>query len=117
MCEIILIFIAVVLAARGDFTLFWVFAGMTARVLVGSLTGTAKARPARKERARTRVEIPHYYDPVEYACSVCGARFHDDTMACPHCGVRFNHTETDETAFIEEEEFEDWMDELDERHC
>ncbi len=33
------------------------------------------------------------------------------TMTCPHCGVRFNNTETYDRAFIEEEDFEDWMDE------
>lgn len=36
-----------------------------------------------------------------------------DIMTCPHCGVRFNNTETDDRAFIEEEDFEDWMDEED----
>ncbi len=34
-------------------------------------------------------------------------------MTCPHCGVRFNTTKTDDRAFIEEEDFEDWMDEED----
>ena len=114
MVEILLVIIAIILAANGDYTLFWIFAGLAVLALIGSLFGKGNSRTSRRERPRTRINIPHYYDRDEYVCTVCGSRFHSDTMTCPHCGVRFNNTRTDERAFIEEEDFEDWMDEMDE---
>lgn len=114
MGEMILILIAIILAAKGDYTLFWIFGGIVVLVLICSVFGKGKAPSASRERPRTRIDIPHYYDADEYVCTICGHRFDSDTMTCPHCGVRFNHTETDERAFIEEEDFEEWMDEMDE---
>ena len=114
MGEMILILIAIILAAKGDYTLFWIFGGIVVLVLICSAFGKGKAPSTSHERPRTRIDIPHYYDADEYVCTICGHRFDSDTMTCPHCGVRFNHTETDERAFIEEEDFEDWMDEMDE---
>ena len=112
MGELILAIIAIVLAVKGDYTLFWVFGGIIVLVLICSIFGKGgSSSPASRERARTRIDIPHYYDVDEHVCTICGCRFDRDVMSCPHCGVRFNHVETDERAFIEEEDFEDWMDE------
>ena len=64
------------------------------------------------ERPRTRVYHPHVISDDEYECGVCGRRFSRDLTACPYCGVRFNHTETDEEEFIEvEDELESWDEE------
>lgn len=112
MGELILIVIAIVLAANGDYTFFWIFGGIAVLALIASVFGKSKPS-APRERPRTRIDIPHYYDRDEYVCTICGHRFDSDIMTCPHCGVRFNNTETDDRAFIEEEDFEDWMDEED----
>ena len=115
MGELILVIIAIILALKGDYTLFWVFGGIALFVLLCSVFGKGgSSSSASRERDRTRIDIPHYYDADEHICTVCGHRFDTDAMTCPHCGVRFNHTETDERALIEEEDFEDWMDEMEE---
>ena len=115
MGTLILIIIALVLAANGDYTFFWIFGVLIVLALICSLFGGNSGKStARRERPRTRIDIPHYYDADEHVCTICGHRFDSDTMTCPHCGVRFNHTETDERAFIEEEDFEEWMDEEEE---
>lgn len=114
MGELILIIIAIILAAKGDYTFFWIFGGIIVLALLGSLFGKGNSKPVSHERARTRIDILHYYGADEYVCSICGTRFRTDTMTCPYCGVRFNNTKTDESAFIEEEDFEDWMDEMEE---
>lgn len=111
MGEILLIIIAIVLAANGNYTLFWIFGGLFVLAFICSVFGKKDRQSAPHERPRTRIDIPHYYDPDEYVCTICGTRFDYDTMTCPHCGVRFNTTKTDDRAFIEEEDFEDWMDE------
>lgn len=114
MGELLLIVIAIVLAANGDYTFFWIFGGIAVLALICSLFGKDNGKSVSHERPRTRIDIPHYYLPDEYVCTICGHRFDKNTMSCPHCGVRFNGTKTDDRAWIEEEEFEDWMDELDE---
>ena len=115
MGEIILIIIGVILAARGDYTVFWIFGGtVVIAVLAAAFGKKGGSSSALKERPRTRIDVPHYVEPDEYVCTICGTRFGTDSMTCPHCGVRFNCTRTDERAFIEEEDFEDWMDELEE---
>ena len=111
---LILVIIAIVLAAKGDYTFFWIFGGIVALALIGSVFSKGCSGNVSPEKPRTRIDIPHYYDADEYVCTICGHRFDTDTMTCPHCGVRFNHTRTDDRAFIEEEDFEDWMDEMDE---
>ena len=115
MGTILLIIIMIFLAAFGDFTLFWIFGGVIVLALIGSLFGLGKKKSVPHERPRTRVDIPHLYDADEYVCTICGHRFRRDVMSCPHCGVRFNTTKTDDRAFIDEEEFEDMMEELDEQ--
>ena len=114
MGEMILILIAIILAAKGDYTLFWIFGGIVVLALIGSVFGKGKAPSASRERPRTRIFIPGYYHQDYYRCSICGSGFPSNTMICPHCGVWFNNTRTDERAFIAEEEFDDWMDEMDE---
>lgn len=114
MGELLLIIIAIVLAANGDYTFFWIFGGLAMLVLIGSLFGKSSDRSALHEKPRTRIDIPHYYGPDEYVCTVCGTRFDSGAMTCPHCGVRFNTTKTDERAFIEEEDEEEWWEEMEE---
>ena len=115
MGTLILIIIALVLAANGDYTFFWIFGGIVVFYLIACIFGgSGKPSPAKGERPRTRIFIPGYYSPDFYRCSICGSGFPSNTMTCPHCGVRFNNTKTDERAFIAEEEFDDWMDEMDE---
>lgn len=112
MGEILLIIIAIILAAKGDYTLFWIFGGLFVLAVICSIFGKKdRSQSVAHERPRTRIDIPHYYEPDEYVCTICGTRFDSDIMTCPHCGVRFNTTKTDDRAFIEEEDFEDWMDE------
>ena len=109
---LILIIIAVALAAGGDYTLCWIFGGLAALALIASLFGKGNGRTGSPERPGTRIDIPHYCDPDEHVCTVCGTRFEADTMTCPHCGVRFNVVKTDEGAFLEEEdEWEAWEEE------
>ncbi len=114
MGEIILIIIAIVLAAKGDYTFFWIFGGLAVLVLISSLFSKSSSRPIERERPRTRIDIPHYYDMDEYVCTICGTRFNRDVMTCPYCGVRFNNTKTDERAFVEEEDEEEWWEEMEE---
>ena len=111
MGELILIIIAVILAANGNYTFFWIFGGIAVFALIVSLFDNDHGKSVSRQRPRTRIDIPHIYDADEYVCTVCGTRFHSNTMTCPSCGVRFNNTKTDESAFIEEEEIEEWMDE------
>lgn len=113
MGEILLIIIAIILAAKGDYTLFWIFGGLFVLAVICSIFGKKDgSQSVAHERPRTRIDIPHYYEPDEYFCTICGTRFDSNIMTCPHCGVRFNTTKTDDRAFIEEEDFEDWMDEV-----
>lgn len=51
-----------------------------------------------------------YYDRDDHECSVCGARFRQDTMTCPRCGARFDAVKKDEREFIEEMTDEDDWD-------
>ena len=111
---LILVIIAIVLAAKGDYTFFWIFGGIVALALIGSVFSKSSSGSVSPERPRTRIDIPHYYDEDEYVCTICGTRFDTDTMTCPHCGVRFNNTKTDDWAFIEEEDEEEWWDEMEE---
>ncbi len=111
----LLIVIALILAANGDYTFFWIFGALFVLALICSLFGgIGGGSSVKRERPRTRVFIPGYYSRDYYRCSICGSGFASKTMTCPHCGVRFNKTKTDERAFLEEEEFDDWMDEMDE---
>ena len=111
---LLLIIIAIVLAVEGKYTLLWIAGGVFLLAAAVSPFAKKQERTVPQERPRTRIDIPHFYESDEHACTICGTWFHTNTMTCPHCGVRFNHTVTDDRAFIEEEDFEDWMDEMDE---
>ncbi len=114
MGELFLIIVAIVLATKGDYTFFWIIGGIIVVALIASLFGKGGRKTASRERLRARIDIPHYYDEEEHACSICGHRFYSNTMSCPHCGVRFNTRRTDERAFIVEEDEEEWWDEMEE---
>ncbi len=114
MSGLILIIIMIFLAANGDYTLLWLSGGIVVLALLVSLFGKGDENNALHERPRIRIDIPHYYDADEYMCTICGHRFNRNVMSCPHCGVRFNRTRTDDRAYIEEEDEEDWLDEMEE---
>lgn len=64
------------------------------------------------QKKRLRIDHPHYYDPEDYECSVCGARFRKHSMVCPECGAKFEGITEDEREFDEEMmEEEDWDEE------
>ncbi len=107
--------LVVVVAIVPNSLFCWILAGVFAVGWICIACGLGDDKPGTKERPRVRIDIPHYYDEDEYECTICGARFHSDSMVCPNCGVRFNWTETDDREFIEEEDEEDWWDELEER--
>ena len=113
MGEILLVLIAIVLAAKGDYTLFWIFGGILAVSLLCGLFGRKGGSSAGSQgRPRVRVDHPHIISNDEYECTVCGRRFDRDTMSCPHCGVRFTDRKTDYEEFDDEEdEMEAWDEE------
>lgn len=83
----------------------WIIIGIV--VLAVCCGRGTKARPSGGGAVRT--DRPHYYDPDEYECSACGARFGKRSMVCPKCGARFTGTREDSSAFEEEMlEVEDW---------
>ena len=71
----------------------------------GGKRNTGKEEP--RERPRTKIHRPRYYEGDEYECGICGARFRRNADACPRCGARFNRTETDWKEFDDEEELDD----------
>ena len=113
MLEIILVLIFIMMLAKGDYTMLWMIGGAFVIALLASMFGKKSGVSAPSERPRHRIDHPHYYDPDDYECSVCGARFSQESTFCPNCGVRFNGIETDETEFIEEEDEEEFWDEMD----
>ena len=68
-------------------------AAVLALLLIGSASNGRK-KPGKKGKA-ARVDRPHYYDRDDHECSVCGARFRQDTMTCPRCGTRFDVVKKD----------------------
>ncbi len=87
----------------------WIIAG--AVVLAACLSGKGNRKTGGSEGKPTRIDRPHYYDPDDCECSVCGARFQRRSAVCPNCGARFEGTREDEDEFIEEMEI--WDDEDD----
>lgn len=70
------------------------------------------ARPSGMPRGVPRIDHPHYTDPDDYECPLCGARFREPGMVCPSCGARFADVLEDPTEFEEELiEEEDWEEE------
>ena len=94
--------------------MIWIAGIFLALIGLGTLFGGKKNGRASSERPRTRIDHPHYSSEDEYECSVCGTRFGRASMVCPHCGVRFNRTETDHEEFDEDLDTELWLDEMDE---
>ena len=68
----------------------------------------AKNRAGRAEKNSERIDHLHYYDPDEYECPKCGARFTENVMTCPKCGMKFTGNVEDDEPF--EEEMELWGD-------
>ena len=107
-----MIIVAVILAANGNYTLFWIFGGIAALALVCAAFGKGGGKAVSRERPRIRIDHPHAISDDEYECTVCGRRFSADTMVCPHCGVRFTESKTDYEEFDgEEDEMEAWDEE------
>lgn len=83
-------------------TILWVIIG--AAIVAGLLTGgNGRSHKSKGSGGRpVRVDHPHYFEPDDHECSVCGARFRGKGMTCPKCGSRFAGTKEDDTEFIEE---------------
>ena len=77
-------------------------------LLIGSASNGRKSSGTKGKAAR--VDRPHYYDRDEHECSVCGARFRQNTMTCLRCGARFGAVKKDDREFIEEMTDEDDWD-------
>ena len=83
-------------------------------IIIGIAVLAACCGGKRKNGAQRviRIDHPHFFDPDEYECSVCGARFRKSSMVCPECGAKFEGTAEDETEFEEEMmEEEEWDEE------
>ena len=104
MGTLFLIVLFIILLGKGDTSVLWWAGGFLVLAVIGVLTGQVREKPKAKERPRLRIDHPHYYSADEYECAVCGTRFEKASMTCPHCGVRFNGTKTDEEEFLEEED-------------
>ena len=64
-------------------------------VLAALFGGKGKRAP----QAPHRIDRPHVIDPDDHECSVCGRRFRENTMKCPHCGARLVSRVTNEDEF------------------
>ena len=111
MGEIILLLIVVVLAIKGDYTLFYIFGGVFVIAVIVSLFSKGSAPKKTSARPRLRIDHPHYITDDEYECGICGVRFDRPLTACPQCGVRFNGSRTDDDEYDEELDDELDMDE------
>ena len=113
MGELLLVGALIYWLATDTKTALWVIGGVIALIVIGVLVdsknGSGK-RPA-MERPRYRIDHLHYITEDESECSICGARFGSKAASCPHCGVRFNGSKTDEEAWDEEFDEECDMDE------
>lgn len=84
----------------------WIVLGVLA-VLVLASSGKQRAGKDGKAGNRDkRIDHLHYYDPDEYKCPKCGARFSRNVMTCPKCGMKFTGSVEDDEPF--EEEYEMW---------
>ncbi len=89
---------------------FWIVLGA---VVLAVCCGSGKRRGSRSSGGRKeafRIDHPHYDEPDDYECSVCGARFRRESMVCPRCGARFLGIREDDTEMMEEEEWEEEED-------
>ena len=96
---------------------FWIMTGLV--VLTVCCAGKKGAVPKRTASASQenpiRIDHTHYCDSDDYECSAYHVRFQKKSMICPHCGVHFTGTKTDDTEYDEEldEELE-WDEEEEE---
>ena len=114
MTDTILIIIAIVMIANGEGgTVLWIGVGVLALIVLSALLpGKKKGSAGISEKPRTRIYHPHVIEDDDYECGICGYRFGEKVSSCPHCGVRFNCTVTDEEEYDEEEdELEDMEEE------
>ena len=79
----------------------WIVIGVLFLLLLGGSRESGAKKKTSRSRA-VRIDRTHYYDPDDYECSACGARFQKKSMSCPRCGARFTGTEEDDDEFIEE---------------
>ena len=103
MSGLILLFFAAIMMAGGNETFFWIFGIIGLLSVICSLSGrSGSSSSSSREKPRTRVRIPGYEMlPDTFRCSICGCGIWEDTMTCPHCGVRFTRTVTNEDASID----------------
>ena len=64
-------------------TILWIVAG----VAVLALLSGGKSRGRTGAGGPVRIDRMHAVDPDDHECSVCHARFTEDTMFCPRCGA------------------------------
>ena len=84
----------------------WIALGVLAFLVLAS-SGKQKPKTAgRAEKNSERIDHLHYYDPDEYECPKCGARFTENVMTCPKCGTKFTGNVEDDEPY--EEEYEMW---------
>ena len=83
------------------------FLRIVAGVAVLALLAGGKSRGRTGAGGPVRIDRMHAVDPDDHECSVCHARFTEDTMFCPRCGAGFTGRENND------DEFDFEMDELD----
>ena len=66
MGEIILLLIVVVLAIKGDYTLFYIFGGAFVIAVIVSLFSKGSAPKKTSARPRLRIDHPHYITDDEW---------------------------------------------------
>lgn len=91
-------------------SVLWIAIGAVFLLVLCGGKGKSSGKNSRNEP--TRIDRPHYLDPDDHECSVCGARFKGKNVTlCPGCGARFTGTKEDDGEFIEEMEL--WEDDDD----
>lgn len=91
--------------ARANARKYWANGGPEQYRKQPQVRNTKKGNaPASRERPRIRIDHLHLINADEHECSICGYRFRDNRMVCPHCGVRFTGRKDDWEKFDEEED-------------
>ena len=86
----------------------WIVLGVLAFLVLASSGKQRAGKDGRGGNKDKRIDHLHYYDPDEYECPKCGARFSKNVMTCPKCGMKFTGSAEDDEPF--EEEMELWGD-------
>ena len=84
----------------------WIALGVLAFLVLASSGKQKPTTAGRAEKNSERIDHLHYYDPDEYECPKCGARFTENVMTCPKCGMKFTGSVEDDEPY--EEEYEMW---------